>query len=234
MGVMFAIRLDKSAPLEGGKYPVTLQVTWDRKKRNKRLGLTASFDQWDFENHEFRKGVHNRTEYNRQLEEDLKRADGIKKDHFEDKPFNYKHFVEYFTRPKQERITVLKYCDKVSKDFIESEQIVSSRDYKIIKSAIEKVAPKDLDFTDINKEWLTKFEKFFHKRGANCFSYMKLIKALYLKAISENIVDVKYMPFKNPYTNPTGYDMAHLKKVKIKRANRRRIKDLSIEELQER
>ena len=52
----FAIRLDKSAKLAEEKHPIVLQVTFDRKVRCKRLGMSATLHQWDFENHEYKNG----------------------------------------------------------------------------------------------------------------------------------------------------------------------------------
>ena len=43
MSVMFIIRLGKTRSVQrkDGKYPIVLQVTWDRKVRGKRLGVYA-------------------------------------------------------------------------------------------------------------------------------------------------------------------------------------------------
>lgn len=50
--------------------------------------LTAMPEQWDFDNHEFKKGVHGRREKNQELEGFENKAKRIHKGHFEGKPFN--------------------------------------------------------------------------------------------------------------------------------------------------
>lgn len=51
------------------------------------------------------------------------------------------------------------------------------------------------------------------------------------KAVEEQIVDYKNNPFKNPYTNPRGFDISKYKKSKISKVNKNKIKDLSKEQL---
>ena len=75
----FAIRLDKGTKLSGNKYPIVLQIIYDRKKRRKRLGMTATLAQWDTKQNEFRKGVHRRREKNEKLEEYLQKQKAFMK-----------------------------------------------------------------------------------------------------------------------------------------------------------
>ncbi len=118
----FAIRLDKSAQLAENKYPFVLQITFDRKVRHKRLGMSATLHQWDFENHEYKKGVHGRREKNEKLEEAEKKALKIYQEHFDGKPFNYKKFVTLFTQKPLEQMTVLDFCAEVSQKFLQNGQ----------------------------------------------------------------------------------------------------------------
>lgn len=229
MSTMFVIRLDKANKLRDGKYPIILQITHNRKITKKRLGLSATFDQWDFVNHEYRKGVHGRAELNRELEENVRRARKIYDTEFYDRPFTYSRFIEYFDKPKSRKLSVLDFCRMVSDDFLMTGQISSSTDYKTLGNAIGQLG--DLDFEDITKEWLLKFESHYHRKGTNCYSYMKLLKILYMKAVQKAVVDVKFYPFRHIFFNPFGYQPSTLKKVKISRTNNRRIKDIGQDDL---
>lgn len=227
----FAIRLDKSAQLAENKYPIVLQITFDRKVRRKRLGMSATLHQWDFENHEYKKGVHGRREKNEKLEEAEKKALKIYQEHFDGKPFNYKKFVTLFTQKPLEQMTVLDFCAEVSQKFLQNGQTRSCVDYKRLSNAIKKVAPNDLTFDEFTEEWLQNFEEYYTSRGTRCYNYMVLLRALFNKAVKRKVADFKTNPFKNPYTNPFGYEFARLKKLKIGKTNPNRIKDLSKSQL---
>ncbi len=227
----FAIRLDKSAKLAEEKHPIVLQVTFDRKVRRKRLGLSATVHQWDFDNHEFKKGVHGRREKNQKLEDAENKAKKIYHEHFENRSFNFKKFSELFSEKPVGQIGVIEFCLKVSQKFLKNGQARSSNDYRNIASAISKVSPNDLTFTEFTEEWLQEFEDYFTSRGTRCYNYMVHLRALFNKAVKKKVADFRKNPFKNPYTNPYGYEFARLKKLKLGKVNPNRIKDLSKSQL---
>lgn len=227
----FVIRLDKSAQLADNKYPVVLQITFDRKVRRKRLGMSASLDQWDFDNNEFKKGVHGRWEKNQQLEDFEAKANKIYRDYFRNKPFNYKKFAELFSDKPNNEVGVIEFCLQVSQKFLQNGQAHSSNDYKKMASVIRKVSPNDLTFADFTEEWLQEFEDYYTSRGTRCYNYMVHLRALFNKAVKKRIADYKNNPFRNPYTNPYGYEFSRLKKLKLGKVNPNRIKDLSKSQL---
>jgi len=233
MFVTLFVRMHKTdaAKTKDGKYPLVLQVTWNRKVRRKRIGISARIDQWDFDNHEFKKGVHGRWEKNRELEEIEEKAQKVYEKHFFGKPFSYKKFIELFEEKAVENIGVADFSLQVSQDFLRRGKANSCNDYKVLASAIKKVSPNDLLFHEFTQEWLEAFEEYHVARGVRCFNYMAHLRALYNKAVQKKIVDFRDNPFKNPYTNPYGYDIAKLKKSRIARVNLGRIKDLSKRQL---
>ena len=227
----FAIRLDKSAKLAEEKHPIVLQVTFDRKVRRKRLGMSATLEQWDFNSHEFKKGVHGRREKNQKLEGFENKAKKVYKEHFENRPFNFKKFCGLLAEKPVEEITVIEFCEQVGQKFLQNGQARSRNDYKKLESAIRKVSPNDLTFAEFTEEWLQEFEDYHTSRGTNGYNYMVLLRALFNKAVKKKIADFRSIPFKNPYTNPYGYEFSRLKKLKIGKVNPNRIKDLSKSQL---
>ena len=233
MSIVFATRLYKNDAVrhKDGKFPIVLQVTWDRKVRRKRLKLSALVQQWDFENHEFKKGVHGRRERNKELEEIEAKAQKIYENHFEGKIFNYKKFIELFEeKPIQQNVGVAEFCQQVSDHFLKRGQAGSASYYKYTGVAVLKVSPDDIPFSEFTEEWLREFEDYYQSRGVKCFNYMVHLRSVYNKAVQQKVADFKDNPFKNPYTNPYGYDFAHLKKSKIGQFGNR-IKDLTKEQL---
>ena len=214
-----------------GKFPIVLQTTFNRKVRRKRLGISATIQQWNFQNHEFNKGIYGRREKNQKLEDYEAKAQSIFEKHFSKKPFNYKKFLQLFSEKPVEKITVIEFCLQVSQKFLQNGQANSSSDYKYLANAIRKVSPNDLLFEEFTEEWLQDFEEYFTSRGTKCFSHMKHLRALYNKAVQKRIADFRNNPFKNPYTNPYGYEFSRLKKSRISKASPNRIKDLSKNQL---
>lgn len=231
--VTLFVRMHKtnSVKRKDGKYPLVLQVTRNRKVRRKRLGLFASIEQWDFNNHEFKKGVHGRREKNKELEQIEEKARKVYNKHFEGKPFDYKKFTSLLQEKPVENIKVIDFCLEVSQDFLRKGKANSCNDYKVLSNAIKKISPNDLFFYEFTQEWLDEFEEYHVRRGVRCFDYMARLRALFGKAVQKKIADFRNNPFKNPYTNPYGYDISKLRKLKIAKVNLGRIKDLSKKQL---
>ena len=58
--VYFNVRLRSSEPLDNGKFPVVLQLSWRNGKNNvrrKRIGISCHHTDWDFKNHRIKKGT---------------------------------------------------------------------------------------------------------------------------------------------------------------------------------
>lgn len=238
MQVYFVTRVHKAAKNKQGKVPVVLQITWGTNVRRKRLGIWVYPDQFYVEDGKgrFVPHIHNRKEYQETCKLALRKATRIYEDHFEDSPFDYKTFCRYFDEKEKveevQEMRVAEFCLQVSEEFKAKGQACSSDDYRMIAASILKVSPKDIRFSEFTRDWLERFEKYFLDRGTNGHTKMVRLKALYGKAVQRRLADHTRNPFKNPYTNPYGYDFTHLKKLKVKRANPDRIKDLTLDQLQ--
>lgn len=232
MTPMFVIRMHKAQTKKrkDGKYPIVLQVTWKRKVRRRRLGISAYVEQWDFTNHEFKKRVHGRRERNQELEDVLEKAQKVYEKNFSEKNFDSKKFFELLRDKPVEQIKVAEFCQQVSDDFLKRGQANSADYYKYTGRAILKVSPKDLTFSEFTEDWLRNFEDYYQSRGVKCYNYFVHLRSIYNKAVQKRIADYQTNPFKNPYTNPYGYDFSHLKKSKIGQFGNR-IKDLTKDQL---
>lgn len=224
---MFAVRLEKSTRHSDGKHPIVFRVTHNRKSRKKRIGLTATVEQWDHDNHEFKRGVQGRREKNEIIDNLLEKAERLHEKHFENRPFSFREFMELLEDKPREQVTVLELCEEVSQQFAAKGQACSSNDYKYLGNAIAKVAPKNMTFADFTVDWLREFEEYYTNKGLKCYNHMLRLRSLYNKAVQRRLVDFKYNPYKNPYTNPYGYEFSHLKKRKIAKTNDNRIRELN-------
>ena len=244
MSVMFAIRLDKSSSSKSknGKRPIVLQVTWDRKVRRKRLGISAYEHQFSIlKDPKKRKervelsdmrGVGEAQEH---IDSELRRAKEIYAEHFKNRTFNFNRFIDLFDHVEEEEdkpvMKVAEFCDRVAEDFETNGQANSAHYYRYTGVAVLKVSPKDISFEEFDEFWLKEFVKKSRERGIKCYNYLVHLRSIYNKAVEEQIVDYKNNPFKNPYTNPRGFDISKHKKSKIAQVNKDKIKDLNKEQL---
>lgn len=243
MSVMFAIRLDKSASAQrsDGKHPIVLQVVWDRKVRRKRLGVYAHEHQFSILKDQSKKkervelsDMHGVDEHQNHINSELRRAKQIYNDHFKDRAFNFNRFIEIFDHNEEEEATQMKvaeFCNWVAEEFERNGQAKSAHYYRYTGVAVLKVSPKDITFDEFDEYWLKDFVRKSRDRGIKCYNYLVHLRSIFNKAVEERIADYKNNPFKNPYTNPRGFDISKYKKSKISKANKDRIKDLSKEQL---
>ena len=103
MSVMFAARLDKSLNAQrlDGKFPIVLEVTWDRKVGRKRLGIFAFEHQFTICEDKRRKvekallsNMNSVQVYQDHIDDELQRVKGIYQEYFDGKAFNYNRFID--------------------------------------------------------------------------------------------------------------------------------------------
>lgn len=244
MSVMFVIRLHKSESVKrkDGKYPIVLQVIWDRKVRRKRLGIFAHEHQFSILKDYSKKrervelsDMSDASEKQVHIDNELKKAKEIYSEYFTNKPFSYNRFVEHFDRSDEEQevrsMKLAEFCKIVAKDFENNGQASSAIYYHYTGVAILKHSPNDISFDEFDEYWLKGFVKKARARGIKCFNYLVHLRSVFNKAVEERIVDYSQNPFKNPYTNPRGFDISKYKKSKICRSNSQKMKDLTRSQL---
>lgn len=233
MAVSLKIRMQKTntTKQKTGKFPIVLQVTWNREVRRIRLGINSFIKEWDFQNHQFNEVVPNAKSLNRKLVEAQSKAQRVCEAYFSNIPFDYKSFVEKFKEPLPKEKGINEFCIEISDEFLRRGKANSAHYYRYTGIAVLKVAPNDIPLSQFNAEWLREIEDYYQSRGVKCFNYMVHLRSVYNKAVERRLVDFKKNPFKNPYTNPYGYDFSKLKKSRVGQMNPNRIKDLTKEEL---
>ncbi|XOV92055.1 MAG: phage integrase SAM-like domain-containing protein [Bacteroidota bacterium] len=97
--------------------------------------------------------------------------------------------------------TVFNFIQKIIDDMIKKQKIGNARSYKNVLREIKKFRKEvDLPFSELNYDFLLRFEKAYLARGNSengLAVYMRTIRAIYNRAIKENIVDAEGYPFKN-------------------------------------
>ena len=228
--VTFNVRLYESEPLDDGSMPIVLQITWKDHKpnvRRKRLGLSCRPEEFDTEYGVVKNSIWGAARRNDQIEEAMDRAVHIYHENFETRPWDYKAWAGLFDAEEQ-KITFDQFANTHIEKLFSMNKAGTGIYYKDALKAIQKFIGKEhIPFEEISKNLLRDFEADIISRGHKGDRTMRGLKGLFSKAIEEEVIDMKLMPFKTGY-NPIGYKFGHLKKIK-KPSNL--IKRLSIDQV---
>ena len=215
--VTFSVRLYMSEPLDDGKYPLVLQISWrDRKAnvRRKRLGLSCSLDEFDTRYDRIKHSVWGASKRNEEIDNAVDRAIQIYRQNFADKPWDYKTWAELFDQKEDDGITFDSFVMKHVEKLFAMNKGGTGIYYRDSLKALQKFMGKEkIHFEDVTKGLLKDFEADIISRGHKGDRTMRGLKGLFSKAVEDEVIDMKMMPFKTDY-NPIGYKFNHLHKIK--------------------
>ena len=186
--------------LKNGKHPIVLQVIKDRKVKKISLGYSAFLDEWDFKNNKPTKKYANRLELDAVIKK--KEAEFSKQAlafDLADASFTADSLVKS-VKHKRTAKTVFSYFEEVVSQMKKANRIGNSEVYQTCKNVLTTFSKKnDLQFTDIDFTFLTKFENYCKEKGwkeSSISSYMRTLRALFNRAIHENLIAPDVYPFK--------------------------------------
>jgi len=137
-------------------------------------------------------------------------------------PVTLESFKKNFLKQKTKDF-VFNYFDDVINDLEQKGKAGNASIYKTAKNSLKDFKPNSrLRFSDIDIPFLRKYEQHLFKknvRGNTISVYMRTVRALYNKAIGEEVADRLLYPFKNTF-NPGGYQTSYLETETVKRAIR--------------
>ena len=228
--VSFKVRLFTAEPLENGKCPVVIQVSWRDSKpqiRRKRLGISCHASDWDRNEHCFKNTARSAVRLNAELKDALLRAENI---YYTIDHWDYKTWARCFDDKESSTMTFDAFAKDLTKQMFAMGRAGNAVYYRDCLRAVQKFLHREqIEFGEINKKMLKKLEVDFLARGYKGERTMRGLKAIFSKAVEDEAVDMKLMPFKTAY-NPVGYKFNHLKKVRT-RKKRTRLQWLSIDQL---
>ena len=227
--VKFKPRLYTSEPLDNGKYPIVIQVSWRDHKpqiRRKRLNLSCFKNEWDRENHCLKDSAYAAVKKNAHIEDALVYAEQV---YYELEEWDYRLWASIYSSTSNE-ITFTSFVKEKIKRYLQMDKAGTAIYYRECLHALQRFMNKqEIVFQEVNKPVLRRFEEDFIRRGFKGERTMRGIKTLFSKAVEEEVIPMKMMPFKTAY-NPIGYKFSHLKKIRAKQTNR--IKHLSDDQIE--
>ena len=205
----------KYKPLKNNELPIKLRVTKNRKRVYLNLGVSTKIESWDFEKNKPKRNCPNReciervitekvTKYQKQVLE----LQSIGKD------YSLSQLIDLVER-RTKNITVKIYLKNIIDTLISESRVGNANHYKALLNSLNKFAQmSNLQFVDIDLPFLNKYETFLKLAGnkGNTISIkMRTLRAVYNRAIKDNVVKQELYPF-------TNYNISKLKETTVKRA----------------
>lgn len=203
--------------LTSGLYPIYLRVTIDRKSKFYSTPFSCKLNEWNEKQGEFNSKFRNNLTFNKTLRKIKDDAtdilDFLEKDYGS---YNLILFDKYYSKKDDKELGFVGLFEKEIEIFQQNRQISYCRSMKDALKALKKFK-KNIEtykFENIDYQFLTEFENFMRKRGAQDSGigvYMRNIRTIYNKAINFKIVQPQYYPFKD-------YKISKFKKRKVRKA----------------
>lgn len=198
------IVLRKDKVLSSGKYPVVLRITFNRKPKYYVLKgdngtLSAELNKWNS-----LIGRFNRDKKSNQFLDhyEMKANEVLRELEFSD--FTFIAFEDrYFKKYETESIT--SFIDHLIEKLKNETRLSSASSYRDTRNRLTEFK-SNIYFKDINLRFLEDFEKHLQDKGNSTNSigiYMRTLRAIYNKAVSEDLIKEENYPFKK-YKIKTG------------------------------
>ena len=186
--------------LKNGEHPIIIQIIKDRKVRKISIGYSGKKDEWDFINNKPSK----RHPLRKELEAIInKKVAELSKEvlaldlHTE----NYSaETVVKKVRRKKAAFSVTGYFDEVITDLKKNNRIGNADIYQTCKNVLNTYTEnKDIAFSEIDYIFLNRLENYWRGKGwkeSSISAYMRTLRALFNRAIKEEIISPTIYPFK--------------------------------------
>ncbi len=188
--------------LKNGEHPIYLRITQDRKSRYEKVGATCKESLWDKDlGLPSKKHPH----YRELCVLIDKRKSDVNKlilhEEIEGKESSAEEIKRKIAKKKSSKITVFQYFDKVYEELMQQDKIKTAKTFRATKNSLMNYREgKDFFFSDINVNFLNRYEEFHLSKGwklNSIFVLVRTFKTLINKAKMDEIVRADYDPFKD-------------------------------------
>lgn len=200
-----------------GKLPLKLRITFKGRRKYYSTGFSVTENEWTKANSttgelKYRKLRNDIALIETRASKVVECIDTFTFDKFEN---------EFFAKPIKYKNLSSVFASEIEK--LEQEnRFGTASSYRSSISSLIKFKRR-ISFSDITPEFLYNYENWFTEKGGKLTTlgfYLRMLRAVINKAITENMFDIKAYPFgRNKYIIPTGkgakrsLDKEHLKKI---------------------
>lgn len=190
----------KSKTLANGEHPLMVRVCKDGKKKYVSLGISIDPKYWDFSKNRPKVNCPNKEQIEKLIIDKSKAYnDQIIELKAENKDFTPTSLIEKVDKPTK-RLTAGELFLQQIALFKKEERIAYAASYKqTYNSLIEYNKHLDIYFSDIDEQWLKKYESWLRTKGITTNTIgirFRNIRTLYNVAIDEGHVKSECYPFK--------------------------------------
>jgi len=186
--------------LKNGQHPIILQIIKDRKVRKISIGYSAKKDEWDFSENKPSKKHPLRKELEAVIS--MKMATLSKQVlalELQTDNYSAETVVKKVKRKKASN-SVNGYFEEVITGLKKNNKIGNAEIYQTCKNVINTyTGNKELAFFEVDYAFLKKLENSWHEKGwkeSSISAYMRTFRALFNRAIKEEIIEQTIYPFK--------------------------------------
>ena len=192
----FAIILFSGKTLADGTRPVMIRATYNRERRYYSLGLTATPEQWntDLGRYQAKRLTEDQRNANHELGGYSVRLKAMD-EYFTNVDFTFDRFERKFFKTSSGK--VFEYFGEVIAELENDNRLGSADTYKGCLSRLKAFRSKDFTWHDVDLKFLQQFERFLKPNTtATIGIYMRVLRAVFNRAISEGLIKQDVYPFK--------------------------------------
>jgi integrase len=204
MNTSIVVTLDTRNKKKDGTYPLLLRIVHFGKSTPIPLGISLLEKDWDAEKRIIKpsyRGTESVTRLNNIVQKKKAEATDIITKLDEQKTLNSLSVLEIkdLIHNKSNKLSFFGYAEKQIEELTKVNRIGTARSYKIVVGVLRTFnKDKDLSFQELNYAFLKRFESAHLKKGNTLnglAAYVRMIKAIYNKAIKDGLVEKELYPF---------------------------------------
>lgn len=182
-----------------GEIPLSIRLTQNKKRKYIRIGINIQPQYWDSKKNKLKPNCPDREYLDNIITEKLsKYQKQILEFQSIAKEYSINQLIESVERPTK-NISINDYLNSVIENLIKENRIGNATHYQALYNSLERFTKiNQLQFVDIDVSFLNKYETHLRNMGNknNSISIkMRTLKAVYNKAVKDNIIKKDYYPF---------------------------------------
>lgn len=205
----------KYRPLKNNQLPLKLRLTKDRKRHYLNLEISVKSEYWDFEKNKPKRNCPDK-DHIQNIISDIKNQYQKQILEFQStgRDYSLNQLVNAVEKPTKD-ITVDIFINDIINGLISENKIGNANHYRALLYSLRKFTKlSQLMFIDIDTSFLNKYEthlKSLGNKGNTISIKMRTLKAVYNKAVKNDIIKQEYYPF-------SCYSVSKLKENTVKRS----------------
>ena len=200
MSVTVEVVCYKSKVLANNESPLMLRITKDRKRKYLSIGISLNPTYWDFQKNKPKRNCPNKSQIERIISIKVSEyREQILEFNAENKGFTTTTLVEKVRSPVKLKTVGEVFIIQINSLKEQKRTGYAMSHLEVYNSLIKFNGHLDIYFSDIDINWLKRYEMWLRSNGAaenTIGRRFRTLRAVFNLAIEQNIVKAEYYPFK--------------------------------------